>query len=122
MSDLPGDPFVVHRNEIKNVHIHLDRSAALRKMDLELPGDQPLWVDRTTLPDGPTRSPLILIHGFAQNRFSWDTEIRSMSGWLAAQGWDVWNLELRGHGRSRRRGGAVATTFEDYHNTSQQIN
>ena len=114
MSELPGDPFVVHRNETETVHLHMGQSAELRKMDLELPGEQPLWVERSTLPDGPTRPALVLIHGFAQNRFSWDTKIRSMSGWLAAQGWDVWNLELRGHGRSRRRGGAVATTFADY--------
>ena len=114
MSALPGDPFVVHRNETKTVHLHMGECVELRKMDIELPGEQPLWVERTTLPAGATRATLVLIHGFAQNRFSWDTEIRSMSGWLAAQGWDVWNLELRGHGRSRRRGGAVATTFDNY--------
>jgi len=57
---------------------------------------------------------VILIHGFAQNRFSWDTQTRSFSAWLAEKGWDVWNLELRGHGRSRRKSHTKATAFEDY--------
>jgi pimeloyl-ACP methyl ester carboxylesterase len=114
MIDSVGDDFVVHRDEVESIHIHMGEVAQLRRMDLELPGEQPLWVDRSTLPDGPTRPPVVLIHGFAQNRFSWDTKTRSLSGWLAAQGWDVWNLELRGHGRSRRRGGTKATMFSDY--------
>jgi len=114
MSDPVSDNFVVHRDEVESIHIHMGEHAELRRFDLELPGEQPLWVDRTTLPDGPTLPPIVLIHGFAQNRFSWDTKIRSLSGWLATKGWDVWNLELRGHGRSRRRGGTIATTFSDY--------
>ena len=110
---LPG-PFKVHSDTVEQVHLHLDTYAELRLQDVELPGEQTLHIARSTLPDGPTRPPVVLIHGFAQNRFSWHTSVRSMSGWLAAQGWDVWNLELRGHGRSRRSGNTVATTFSDY--------
>ncbi len=116
MIETVDDPFIIHRDETTTVHIHDGKNITLRKMDLELPGDHPLWVERSTLPSGPTRPPVVLIHGFAQNRFSWDTEHRSMTAWLAEKGWDVWNLELRGHGRSRRRGGTKATTFADYPN------
>ncbi len=55
---------------------------------------------------GPAAGPLtdrriVLVHGFAQNRYTWHASTRSLSAWLAAQGYDVWNLELRGHGLSR---------------------
>lgn len=109
-----GDPFIVHADDVQQIHLHQGQHDTLRVQDLELPGEQPLSIERTTLPDGPTRPPVVLVHGFAQNRFSWHTETRSMSAWLAARGWDVWNLELRGHGRSRRRSNTKATTFSDY--------
>lgn len=66
-----------------------------------LQGDAPIALVRKHLVGGPTRPPVLLVHGFAQNRYTWHTSIRSMSAWLAAQGFDTWNLELRGHGRSR---------------------
>lgn len=48
--------------------------------------------------------PLVLIHGLASNRFTFDlAPDLSLAKFLAAQGWDVWNVELRGtvrmHGR-----------------------
>ena len=107
-------PFVVHEDDIRTQTTHNDECAKLRIQVVELPGTEPLWAERSTLPDGPSRPPIVLIHGFAQNRFSWHTQTRSMSAWFAAQGWDVWNLELRGHGRSRRRSHTKATTFGDY--------
>jgi len=91
-----------------------DETAVLHKEVLELPGDVPLSVVRKHLPGGPTRPPVMLVHGFAQNRYSWHTSRRSMSAWLAARGWDTWNLELRGHGRSRGQGQRGAERFADY--------
>ncbi|MCP4806520.1 MAG: alpha/beta hydrolase [Proteobacteria bacterium] len=44
---------------------------------------------------------------------SWHTSRRSFSAWLAERGYDVHNLELRGHGRSRARPGMQAG-FDDY--------
>jgi polyhydroxyalkanoate synthase len=55
---------------------------------------------------------VILVHGFAQNRYTWRVSQRSMQGELAAQGFDVWNLELRGHGNSRTA--ATDARFDDY--------
>jgi pimeloyl-ACP methyl ester carboxylesterase len=55
---------------------------------------------------------VVLVHGFAQNRYTWHASRRSMSAWLALQGFDVWNLELRGHGASKARG--APERFVDY--------
>ncbi|MCB9743080.1 MAG: alpha/beta fold hydrolase [Alphaproteobacteria bacterium] len=90
-----------------------------RKELLRIPaeGERPaLAVVRKTLPEGPTRPPVVLVHGFAQNRYTWHLSERSMVNWLAARGWDVWNLELRGHGRSRvpEGGRPPAERFDDY--------
>jgi len=108
------DPFIVHDDEVRSVHIDRGRHTSLRLQVVELPGDPTLWAERITGLEAPTKGPIVLIHGFAQNRFSWHTTHRSMAGWLAEQGWDVFNLELRGHGRSRRRSHTVATSFMDY--------
>lgn len=51
-----------------------------------------------------TRAPIILIHGFGQNRYAWHLPSRSLFCYLARAGFDVFNLELRGHGRSRHLG------------------
>lgn len=56
------------------------------------------------LPKGenPKPAPVILCHGFTSNRFTWDLPGVSLARWLAARGHDVWALELRGGGRSKR--------------------
>lgn len=86
----------------------------LHKEVWRVDGDSPVALVRKHLPGGPTRPPVLLVHGFAQNRYSWHTSRRSMSAWLAARGWDTWNLELRGHGRSRKAGAQGAEQFADY--------
>ena len=89
-----------------------------------------LWVERARLPKSSPAAPLaiwrmyrseetpgvpvILVHGFAQNRFSWHLSGRSFQAYLASRGFDVWNVELRGHGRSRDLGSASAADFRDY--------
>ena len=50
---------------------------------------------------GGTRAPILLIHGFGQNRYAWHLPSRSLANHLARAGYDVFNLDLRGHGRSR---------------------
>ncbi len=64
--------------------------------------------------DVPRRGAVLLIHGFAQNRYSWHLSSRSFVNHLADQGLDVYNLELTGHGRSREYGTAPANSFDDY--------
>lgn len=49
-------------------------------------------------------APVVLIHGYGQNRYAWHLPSRSLFCYLANAGFDVFNLELRGHGRSRHLG------------------
>lgn len=63
-------------------------------------------------PLGEARGEVVLVHGFAQNRYSWHSSVRSMSAWLVARGWRVHSVEMRGHGESRA--GAGAESFSDY--------
>lgn len=83
------------------VHAPIDRGAVVlvrkRKADLE-----------------KTRGAIVLIHGFGQNRYSWHLKARSFANYLALRGFDVFNLELRGHGRSRDAGSRHPRRFEDY--------
>lgn len=62
----------------------------------------------------PCRGALLLVHGFGQNRYTWHTSRRSFSNFLAAEGFDVFNLDLRGRGRSRRFGALHDTIIDDY--------
>lgn len=62
----------------------------------------------------PTRATLILIHGYGQNRYAWHLPKRSVTNFLASRGYDVFNLELRGHGRSGHLGAKTPFSPDDY--------
>jgi pimeloyl-ACP methyl ester carboxylesterase len=62
---------------------------------------------------------VILFHGFASNRFTFDLDAEvSVANYLASKGWDVWVVELRGSGKSKDTGPKEANThswvFEDH--------
>lgn len=64
-------------------------------------------------------TPVLLCHGMGSNRFNMDGPgTTSLARALHAAGYDVWLIELRGAGRSRRRIGPTGVfyqwTFEDY--------
>lgn len=61
-----------------------------------------------------TRGAVVLVHGFGQNRYTWHLSSRSFANYLASRGFDVFNLELRGHGRSRTAGSRHPRRFEQY--------
>lgn len=61
-----------------------------------------------------TRAPVLLVHGFGQNRYAWHLPARSFANDLARAGFDVFNLDLRGHGRSRHFGARHCRGVEDY--------
>jgi len=63
---------------------------------------------------GGTRAPVLLVHGFGQNRYAWHLPSRSLANHLAKAGFDVFNLDLRGHGRSRHFGAKRCTSVSDY--------
>lgn len=78
-------------------------------------GKHPLGMVRKRLPPPhPSRGAVILIHGYAQNRYTWHSTKRSFVNYLADDGWDVFNVDLRGHGRSRRFGAPYPRTMDDY--------
>lgn len=89
------------------------------KQLVHVEGPQPLAMVRKRLADGAldsgrTRGALLLTHGFGQNRYAWHLSNRSFVNYLAAQGYDVFNLDLRGHGRSRAFGSRPAHCVDDY--------
>lgn len=61
-----------------------------------------------------TRGAVLLIHGYGQNRYVWHLPARSFSNFLADEGFDVFNLDLRGHGRSRHLGARPPRDLADY--------
>lgn len=79
-------------------------------------GKEPLGMVRKKRKDleGETRPVVLLIHGFGQNRYSWHNSRRSFANHLAQSGYDVFNADLRGHGRSRRFGAAPPRSLDDY--------
>jgi alpha-beta hydrolase superfamily lysophospholipase len=63
---------------------------------------------------GGTRATVLLIHGYGQNRYAWHLPARSLSNYLAREGSDVFNLDLRGHGRSRHLGARRPSHVADF--------
>jgi pimeloyl-ACP methyl ester carboxylesterase len=61
-----------------------------------------------------TLAPVLLVHGFGQNRYAWHLPARSFANRLAHAGFDVFNLDLRGHGRSRNYSARRSQGVEDY--------
>lgn len=60
------------------------------------------------------RPPIVFLHGLGQNRYTWDLPGRSMARWFVDRGWDVWMLEMRGHGRSRKKGAPMNWNFDTF--------
>jgi alpha-beta hydrolase superfamily lysophospholipase len=61
-----------------------------------------------------SRGAVLLVHGYGQNRYVWHLPARSFSNYLATEGFDVFNLDLRGHGRSRHLGARPPRDLADY--------
>ena len=88
----------------------------LRKEIVEapLPGAGRLALVRKRPMEEPARGAVLAIHGFAQNRYTWHLNTRSLTAYLVSRGYDVFNLDLRGHGRSRDFGAPLPETFEQH--------
>lgn len=63
---------------------------------------------------GGTSASVLLLHGYGQNRYVWHLPSRSFSNFLARAGFDVYNLDLRGHGRSRHLGARRPSHVTDF--------
>lgn len=105
-------------DEIRTVEtIDRDEQVAVLRQQLRIPdgdGEPPIGIERTTVPGTRAGLPVILVHGLAQNRYSWRISQRSFTAFLASRGYEVLNVELRGHGLSRAWGAGNARTFAEY--------
>ena len=79
-------------------------------------GKVPLAMVRKRLANnlGGTTATVLLVHGFGQNRYAWHLPARSFANHLACAGFDVFNLDLRGHGRSRHFGAKAPRNVDEY--------
>ena len=75
---------------------------------------RPLASSTRNLPHGRRAPPVLLVHGFGQNRYAWHLPSRSFANHLARAGFDVFNLDLRGHGRSRLSAAGARRGVDDY--------
>lgn len=66
--------------------------------------------------DGAPRAvPLVLVHGaFANRRFWYTVNGKGLGAWLARAGFDVWLVEMRGHGLSPRNRMYRSNAVADY--------
>lgn len=62
----------------------------------------------------PSLAPVLLIHGFGQNRYAFHLPARSMVNHLARAGFDVYNVDLRGRGRSGHLGARRPRSVLDF--------
>ena len=91
MSGAPIRGAQLEESEDVDEVINGDEVCGLRIERLVLPETEegpPLAIERTVSPRGPSKPPVILVHGFAQNRYTWRVS-HSFSGALAARGRDV---------------------------------
>lgn len=103
---------------MKRIHdevVHGDRLIEIERWsEIIEDGGPPIAIEHTVATSGVTKPPVVLVHGFAQNRYTWRVSGRSFVAALAAAGHEVLNLELRGHGRSRAAGSGNAERYELY--------
>lgn len=94
---------------------HGGEPVTLVKEVVHVEADAQLAMVRKHLPEGaPRLGALVLTHGFGQNRYAWHLPGRSFVNHLAAAGWDVFNLDLRGHGRSGALGSRPCAAIDEY--------
>jgi polyhydroxyalkanoate synthase len=105
---------ILHGRIVRQL-VDRDESSAFRKEIIVTGSRVPLAMVRKRAAEGEgTRAPVLLVHGFGQNRYTWHLPARSFSNYLARAGFDVFNLDLRGHGRSRHFGAVRCRGVEDY--------
>jgi polyhydroxyalkanoate synthase len=105
---------ILHGRIVQQV-VDRDETASFLKEIVVTGGPVPLAMVRKRAAQGEgTRAPVLLVHGFGQNRYAWHLPSRSFANHLAHAGFDVFNLDLRGHGRSRHFGARRCGGVEDY--------
>lgn len=109
-----GAVTVLQRGEVEGTTHGRDRRRFVREV-LRVGEREPLvMVRRRARGVATPRGAVLLVHGFGQNRHAWHLAGRSFASHLALEGFDVFNLDLRGHGRSRAAGSRAARAATDY--------
>ncbi len=62
----------------------------------------------------PTLASVLMIHGYGQNRYAFHLPSRSFVNHLAQAGFDVFNVDLRGRGRSAHLGATRPASVEEF--------
>ena len=105
---------ILHGNIVQQV-IDRERAGSFVKELVVTGGRVPLaMVRKRSVEREGALGPVLLVHGFGQNRYAWHLPARSFANHLATAGFDVFNLDLRGHGRSRHFGATRCRGVEDY--------
>jgi polyhydroxyalkanoate synthase len=105
---------ILHGRTIEQTIDRQERAAFFKEL-VVTGGKVPLAMVRKRSTElGGTRAPVLLVHGFGQNRYAWHLPSRSLANALAASGYDVFNVDLRGHGRSRDLGARRPRSVDDY--------
>jgi alpha-beta hydrolase superfamily lysophospholipase len=106
---------VILHGRVVEQTVDRDRQARFFKELVVTSGKVPLaMVRKRALDVGGTRAPVLLVHGFGQNRYAWHLPSRSLANALAVAGYDVFNVDLRGHGRSRHLGARRPRGVDEY--------
>ncbi|MCC7536551.1 MAG: alpha/beta hydrolase [Deltaproteobacteria bacterium] len=105
---------ILHQETVEQAIEGRERGTFLKELVLAT-GPQPIaMVRKRSASRAPSRGAVILLHGFGQNRYAWHLSRRSFANHLAHVGHDVFNVDLRGHGRSRRLGARRPRTLDEY--------
>lgn len=105
---------MILRTEVVEQTIDGNERGVFVKDVVMIPGKHPLGMVRKRAANRETRGTVMLVHGFGQNRYTWHSSRRSFVNYLANEGWDVFNVDLRGHGRSRWFGAPMPRVMYEY--------
>lgn len=104
---------IIHRETVEQNVDRGDRAAFVKEIAVAQ-GEVPIALVRKRAADATsTRAPVLLVHGYGQNRYAWHLPARSFSNFLARAGYDVFSLDFRGHGRSGALGARSPRTVSE---------
>ncbi len=107
-------PMLCLKRERVTQRVELGRLRQFEKEIFRIGSEAPVAVVRKRRVAGDVLAPVVLVHGFGQNRYAWHLPERSFANFLAEQGFDVFNVDLRGHGRSAALGGRRGQGVDEY--------
>ncbi|MBC7174035.1 MAG: alpha/beta fold hydrolase [Polyangiaceae bacterium] len=107
-------PMLCLARETVTQRVELGRVRQFEKEIFRIGADEPVVVVRKRRVAREPLAPVVLVHGFGQNRYAWHLPERSFANYLAEQGFDVFNVDLRGHGRSAELGGRRGHGVDEY--------